>query len=168
MSRLLYLMRHGQSADKQPGQADKERELTLQGMRDTLSIGGHLYGQKINLDLILSSTANRAKRTSELIIEALKLDTDKLQENEELYTASARTFLELIKQQRDAFNRIMCVGHNPVISYLAEYLTKAEIGDMPPAGLVIIQFQTFRWKEIDQGAGELITFLAPENLNDAK
>jgi phosphohistidine phosphatase len=163
MSRFLYLMRHGQSADKQPGQADKERELTPQGMRDTLSIGGYLYSQKINLDLILSSTTIRAKHTAELIIDAAKLNPDKLQVDEELYTASVSTFLELVKQTDDSHNTLMCVGHNPVISYLAEYLTKAEIGDIPPAGLVIIQLNT-RWKEINQGAGELIIFLTSENL----
>ena len=161
-------MRHAQSADKQPGQADKERELTLKGMRDATQIGRHLYAQKIIPKIILSSTAVRAKTTAQLVYDALKVENEKIQLEDELYEASVRTFLELAKQLDDSTNSVMCVGHNPAISYLAEYLTKAEIGDMPPAGLAIIQFQTLNWKNIDEGTGMLTFFLTPENLNDDK
>ena len=168
MSRFLYLMRHAQSADKHPSQPDKERELTPQGMNDSLSIGVYLYHQKINFDLIVSSTAIRAKHTGELLVDAAKMMPDKIQFDEELYTASVRTFLAFVNQLNDAFSHVMCIGHNPVISYLAEYLTKAEIGDMPPAGLAIIQINVQHWKEITQGSGELINLLIPENLKDAQ
>ena len=168
MSRFLYLIRHAQSADKHPSQPDKERELTPQGMNDALSVGVYLYRQKINFDLIVSSTAIRAKHTAELVVDAAKMMPDKIQFEEELFTASVRTFLALVNQLDDAFSHVMCIGHNPVISYLAEYLTKAEIGDMPPAGLVIIQINVQHWKEITQGSGELINLLIPENLKDAQ
>ena len=93
---------------------------------------------------------------------------DKIQFEEELYTASVRTFLAFVNQLDDACSHVMCIGHNPVISYLAEYLTKAEIGDMPPAGLAMIQLNVQHWKEVNQGSGELINLLIPENLKDAK
>ncbi|HEU5289720.1 MAG TPA: histidine phosphatase family protein [Cyclobacteriaceae bacterium] len=168
MSRFLYLMRHAQSADKHLSQADKERELTPKGLNDAILIGAHLFRQKINFDIVVSSTAIRAKHTAELVVDASRMMPDKIQLEEELFTASVRTFLSLVNHLDDAFSHVMCVGHNPVISYLAEYLTKAEIGDMPPAGLVIIKFNTQHWKEISQGSGELINFLTPENLIDAQ
>jgi len=166
MSRFLYLMRHAQSADKQPGQADKERELTLKGMRDATRIGRHLYDQKIIPKIIFASPAIRANATAQLVSDGLKTDSEKILLDEELYEASVRTFLEFVKQQDDANNNIMCVGHNPSISYLAEYLTKAEIGDMPPGAVAIIQFNTSNWKDSDQGSGTLVTFITPENIND--
>jgi phosphohistidine phosphatase len=165
MSRILYLMRHAQSADKQPGQADKERELTPQGMRDTVSIAEQLYLQKIIPEIVISSTAIRARHTAELVVDVCKLMNDKLLLEEELYNASVRTFLEFVNQLEDSYQAVMCVGHNPVISYLAEYLTKAEIGDMPPAGLAVIRFNALQWKEINQGSGTLDTFLTPANLH---
>jgi len=168
MPRFLYLMRHAQSADKQPSFMDKERELTSKGIRDALQIGAYLLQQKYFPDLILSSTAFRAKSTAALLVDALKLMPDKIQLEEELYTASVRTFLELANQIDDTFNTVMCVGHNPVISYLVEYLTKAEIGDVPPAGLVIIQFNVLHWKEISQGTGVVTAFLTPEQLIDGQ
>ena len=165
MSRFLYLMRHAQSADKQPGQPDKERELTQQGVQDAMLAGKYLQHQKIIPEIIISSTAIRAKHTAELVIDVCKLMTEKLLLEEELYNASVRTFLEFVNQLEDSYQAIMCVGHNPVISYLAEYLTKAEIGDMPPAGLAVIRFNALQWKEINQGSGTLDIFLTPANLH---
>ncbi|HEY3430070.1 MAG TPA: phosphohistidine phosphatase SixA [Cyclobacteriaceae bacterium] len=167
MSRFLYLMRHAQSADKQPGQPDKERELTQQGVQDAMLAGKYLQHQKINLDLLLCSTAVRANRTAELIIESINLDSNKVQFEDELYTASVRTFLALITQLDDSAGSVMCIGHNPVISYLAELLTKAEIGDMPPAAMTIIRFNANHWKDVHQGTGEFISILTPEQFKNA-
>jgi phosphohistidine phosphatase len=164
MERFLYLMRHAQSADKQPGQSDKDRELTVQGIRDSIKIGSWLHTQKINPDLIVSSTAMRAKATSGLLLDTLKLMPEKIQLNEELYEASVRTFLREITQLEDTLNHVLCVGHNPTISYLAEYLTKAEIGDLPPGGLVIIQFEILLWQKIGEASGKFIKLIIPETV----
>jgi phosphohistidine phosphatase len=162
MERYLYLMRHAQSADKQPGQTDKERELTVQGLRESIKIGAWLYNEKINPDVIVSSTATRAKATAGLLLDTLKLMPEKIQLNDELYDASVRTFLREITQLEDTLNHVICVGHNPAISYLAEYLTKAEIGDLPPAGLVVIQFEILLWQKIGEGSGKFIKLITPE------
>lgn len=164
MERFLYLMRHAQSADKQPGQSDKERELTTQGIRDSIKIGSYLYAQKINPDLIVSSTATRAKTTSSLLLDTLKLMPEKIQLNDELYEASVRTFLREITQLEDTLNHVICVGHNPTISYLAEYLTKSEIGDMQPAALAIIQLDTLLWQKVGEGSCTLVKLITPETL----
>lgn len=157
-------MRHAQSADKQPGQTDKDRELTVQGLRDSIKIGAYLYNEKIIPDVILTSTATRAKATSGLLLDTLKLMPEKIQLNDELYEASVRTFLKEITQLEDTMNHVICVGHNPAISYLAEYLTKAEIGDLPPGGLAIIQFEILLWQKIGEGSGKFIKLITPETV----
>lgn len=164
MPRFLYLMRHAQSADKQPGFSDKERELTPTGVREALQIGGYLLQHKYFPDLILSSTANRAKSTATQIVDTLKLVPDKIQLEEELFTASVRTFLAQIHDFDDSLNTVLCIGHNPTLSYLAEYISKAEIGDLPPAGLVVIQFHSKQWKDVGEGTGELVRLITPEML----
>jgi phosphohistidine phosphatase len=164
MMRTLYLLRHAQSAEKQIGQTDKDRELTTLGMKDALLIANYIQKNHLTLDIIISSTALRAKTTAGLILDGLKMDMDKIIEDDELYEASTRTFLELIGRLDDSYTNIMCVGHNPVISYLAEYLTKAEIGDMYTAGLAIIKFKVNSWKEVKQGNGSLDNYIYPEML----
>jgi phosphohistidine phosphatase len=58
----------------------------------------------------------------------------------------------------------MCVGHNPTISYLAEYLTKKEVGDMALAGIVIIEYIIYSWTEVKEGNGALVRYIHPTNL----
>lgn len=164
MERFLYLMRHAQSADKQPGQSDKGRELTAQGVRDSIKIGSHLYAQKINPDTIVSSDAVRAKTTASLLLDTLKLMPEKIELNEELYEASVRTFLREITELQDNLNHVICIGHNPTVSYLAEYLTKAEIGDLQPGSMVIIQLDTLLWRKVGEGTGKLVKLITPETL----
>lgn len=166
MPRFLYLLRHAQSADKQPGQSDIGRELTPRGVKQSLLIGGHLLKQNTFLDCILHSVAERAKTTASLVSDALKFDPDRVLPQEELYEASTRTFFQFINQLDDQYQSIMCVAHNPAISYVAEFITKAEIGDMPPAGLAIIKLNTPTWKEVGQASGELIQYLTPEMVSD--
>ena len=58
----------------------------------------------------------------------------------------------------------MCVGHNPTITHVAEYITKAEIGDLVPGGLAIIQFNFNSWNEVSEGNGELVNYIYPAML----
>jgi phosphohistidine phosphatase len=61
----------------------------------------------------------------------------------------------------------MCVGHNPEISYLAEYLTEAEIGVMQPAGMAAIKLKIDSWKNLEKGIGEMMQYVSPEMLDSA-
>ena len=119
MPKKLYLMRHAQSADKQPGQPDIARELTAHGMREALQIGAYLQSENFFCDLFLCSTAIRAKSTMEFVLEALKMSTEKIQINSEIYNASTRVLYEHIVNLDDQLNSVMIIGHNPSITYLS-------------------------------------------------
>jgi len=164
MPRYLYLLRHAESAEKQFGQQDKERELTQRGVREALLIGSHLYNENVSFNAVFSSSAERARSTASIVADAMKIDPDSIQIEDALYDASTRTFFEFITQIDNALQHVLCVGHNPVITYLAESLTKEEIGDMPPGGIVTIKFIAEQWKTIEPGGGELEGFVRPEML----
>jgi phosphohistidine phosphatase len=166
MSRYLYLLRHAESSEKLPGQPDKERELTSRGIREAILIGSYLYKENISFDTVLCSVAIRARTTAGLMADAMKFENDKIVEHEDLYEASTRTFFQFISQLNDDHQTVLCIGHNPAISYLAESLTKAEIGDMPPCGLAIIKFNVSSWKEVSQGNGNLQNYVHPGALGD--
>jgi phosphohistidine phosphatase len=109
-------------------------------------------------------TAFRASTTAQLIADTIKLDLGRIIADDELFQASVRTFMEFIRQADKDYNTILCVGHNPAISYLAEYLSKAEIGELPPAGLASIKFELSSWEEVDEGKGEFVQLMTPEKL----
>ncbi len=164
MARYLYLLRHAESAEKQVGEHDRERELTQGGIREALLIGAHLLRENIKFDAIHTSTAVRSKATAVIVTDAMKISSDEIIEDDSLYEASTRTFFEFVTQLDDEVRSVLCVGHNPVITYLAESLTKAEIGDMPPAGLAVIKFSNDPWQTIAPGKGELESFVPPKML----
>lgn len=164
MPKMLYLLRHAQSVEKQQGQSDKDRELTPTGVKETFQIGAYLHREKIFPDIIYTSAALRAATTAQLIADTIKLDLGKIIADEELFQASVRTFMAFIQQVDSSYNSVLCIGHNPAISYLAEYLSKAEIGEMPTAGLVILKFSINRWEDVADGNGEFIQIITPELL----
>jgi len=145
---------------------DKERELTPRGVREALLIGTYLSKENTSFDTVLCSIATRAKATASLIADAMKFESEKIDEQEALYDSSTRTFFQFISQLNDQHHTVLCIAHNPSISYLAESFTKAEIGDMPPGGLAIIKFNVHSWKEVSQGNGELQNYVYPGMLSE--
>ena len=127
MLRYLYLLRHAEAKEKQVGQDDIDRKLTPRGMREALLIGTYLFKEKTKIDVIISSPAERAKATAGLVVDGLKWDHKTITFNDELYEASSRTFFNFLFTLDDAYKHIMLIAHNPVVSYVAEYLTKEEI-----------------------------------------
>lgn len=160
MARWLYLMRHAQSADKQHGQHDKDRELTSTGIGEAATIGHFLKKNNYDVDLIVSSAARRAESTATVVHGILNLQSE-ITINNELYEASVRNLVEAVNGLDDDFKNILMIGHNPYISYFAEYLTKAEIGGMETAGLVSIRFEISKWQEVTEGIGSFENYIHP-------
>lgn len=154
MAKHLYLVRHAEAVVKESRQDDHSRELTPKGVRDALHLGARLKEQNHTLDLLVSSSALRAEQTTTLIAETLNLDRILLEDL--LYEAPVRLLLEYVNNLEDSCHNVMLTGHNPGITYFAEYLTKADIGDMVPGRMVIVQFSVASWKEVGGGMGMVV------------
>ncbi|MEO1054211.1 MAG: histidine phosphatase family protein [Bacteroidota bacterium] len=165
MSKHLYLLRHAQTKEKQTGQSDFDRELTSIGLQNANRMGINFSNKNIQPDIIISSQAKRAKTTSKIIAEQIRYNPDKIHFNEEIYNASIRTLLQVVNQMKDEWNSVILVGHNPAITYLAEYLTNEEIGDMSTCGFVVIEFPFDEWQLVSEGNGNFITYEYPDLLN---
>ena len=160
MSRHLYLVRHCEAAAKESRQDDKSRDLTAAGVKDALHLGAWLVKQNAIPDLLVSSSAERAQRTADLIAESLKADNLRHLSEDALYEASLRNLLDYVNNLEDNYRNVLLTGHNPAVSYFAEYLTKAEIGDMAPGSLVMIRFESGSWKEVSGGSGMVVRSFA--------
>lgn len=165
MTKTLFLARHAKASEKQSGQNDIDRELNSKGLQNSTRMGINFSNKNIQFDIIISSPAVRAHATASLIAEQLKYDTSKIHLNPEIYEASTRTLLQVLNQLKDEWNTVLLVGHNPAISYLSEYLTKSEIGDMTTCGVVIIEFEVDQWDMVSEGTGKMISYEYPDLLN---
>jgi len=161
MLHKLYLLRHAKSDWSVSGQKDIDRELNAKGINDALRIGRRLYDMEVMPDLIICSVAQRTRQTAEYICEQLKFDQDAIVFNEDIYEASMRTLFNTITTLDDQHKSVMLIGHNPGFTYLAEYLTKEVIENVPTCGVVCIEFDIDSWKEVSGGLGVLKWFIHP-------
>lgn len=164
MAKHLYLFRHAEAVGKESRQEDKARELSQTGVKNSLHMGAWFLEENFHFDLIISSSAMRTEQTAMLAAEGMKLENPKIVLEDILFEASLRQFLDYLNNIEDAYNQVLCVGHNPVISYLTEYLTKAEMEEMSPGSVAIIKFDITSWKEVSGGTGELVKYVTPEMI----
>ena len=150
----LILIRHADTAEKVTGISDEKRELTLNGVHQA-ALAGSFLRDKISVDIIFSSTATRAQVTSTIIAEQLGLTADDIVEERDLYQASVGTLFNFIRDT-DQHQNIAIVGHNPAISYFAEFITDATIDEMRPACVLIMKVDIGNWKDLAKGTATLL------------
>lgn len=164
MNKTLLLVRHADAAEAEVGQKDVDRELSPKGYQDATRLGYYFYEQQQAVDLMLVSTAHRARRTAEILAEQMRCNSHKIQFVEKLYQASVRVVLDLINDQTDSVTRLMIVGHNPTLSYLAEYLTGEAVGSMVPGGVFVLQPAVDEWSAVSQHSVVLQARITPDQL----
>lgn len=163
MSKTLILVRHAKSDWSIPGQKDFDRSLNERGHRDAPRMAQLLLEKQILIDAVITSTATRAKLTAEYFNEQLFKGQKELIENENLYEASARVWMNEVCALSNGLNTVLMVGHNPGISYFAEYLTKSELGEIPTCAIVGISFEIESWSEVSGATGNLLFYDYPKN-----
>ena len=162
MPKKLILVRHAKAVKDVPGLKDFDRPLNDKGSQDAPRMGKQLFDRGIKPDAWISSPSERTKMTAELFGEQFKIELDTIIYNENIFEGSARILLNVINEFNDLWNTVILFGHNPGISYLAEFLTKAEIGDMPTSGIVSVDFDINSWKEVSGSMGKLDFFVYPQ------
>jgi len=161
--KTLLILRHAKSSWKDPGMTDHDRPLNDRGKDDAPRIGQLLRDQGLHPDLVLSSTAKRARSTAKRVVEGGQLACSP-QLLDELYLASADTYIEVLRRQPSAYERILIVGHNPGLEELVLLLTGTSLA-LPTAALVQVEFETDSWFEMpNNGRGKLVAHWDPRDL----
>jgi phosphohistidine phosphatase len=145
--KTLLLVRHGKSSWDHQGLADHDRPLNNRGLRDAPEMGRRLAERGVEPDVILSSTALRARTTAQLMAEALGFDADRVITDERLYAASASEVLGVIQELDDSVGCAMVVGHNPETASLAKQFSE-EIAEMPTCAIAEFTFDVDEWSEV--------------------
>jgi phosphohistidine phosphatase len=164
MNKVLLIVRHAQAEQTNNVQKDFSRELNTTGYADSSRMGRYLASKKLMPDAVFSSPAHRARTTAQLLAEQLGFNYDLIVFDQEIYEASVRKLMQLINGLAETQTQVMIVGHNPHLTYLAEYLTQQEIGNIPTCGVVAITFGNQPWKEVSNGTGKLAWLEHPEKV----
>ena len=162
MPKKLLLIRHAQALESTFGQKDFDRTLTNQGIIDASHLGAFIFKSNLYPDAFYSSMAERAKITANSIADKINFDINKIKWEKNLYETSPRAMLNSVNEFEKLWEIVAILGHNPVITYFAEYLTGELIGSIKPAGLVVIAFDIKTWSEVTGGTGRLESKFQPK------
>jgi phosphohistidine phosphatase len=164
----LYLLRHAKSSWKESGVPDHDRPLARRGRRASKAIAAHLREQDIAPELVLCSTARRARETFERVEPAL--GTPVVRFEPELYGASADMLLDRLHEVPNVVGSVMLIGHNPSMQLLALDLARPgpavrELeAKYPTAALATLVLAGSSWRALRPGGAELAGFVQPREL----
>jgi phosphohistidine phosphatase len=173
--RRLMLLRHAKTENEAPSGRDQDRRLDNRGRDDAAEIGGWIGRNPPFPSLVLVSRAARALQTWEIAWEAMKelVPEPQVELMAELYGADVSQFLETIRNASVTDpKRLMIVGHNPGMHELAIRLAdsgdsaagRALAGNLPTAGLAVLDFDIDDWTDVAPRRGRLALFVSPKLL----
>ena len=160
--KTLTIVRHAKSSWDEPGLSDRERPLNKRGKRDAPVMGKRIADAGIRPSLILSSPANRAWTTAQVIAKQLTYPSEFLQREQDLYLASLDDLLDVVVAQDEGFNSLMIVGHNPGLTDFVNYPSPGLTNNLPTAGVVSVTIDQDHWKLYEQPKTELVVHDYPK------
>lgn len=163
-ARRLLLLRHAKTEQSSP---DHERELTARGRADAAAAGRWLLTEGLVPDLVLCSTAVRARQTWS----AAAATGDRLREcqvwpERAVYQAHPADLLDVLHGVPDDAATVLLVGHNPGVASLVlglaeaggsrpELLAAAGEG-FPTCTLAVLEPVVPRWSDLAPGTARLV------------
>ncbi|MDR6784924.1 phosphohistidine phosphatase [Pedobacter africanus] len=166
MPKTLLLVRHGKSEWGNVHLADFDRPLNPRGHRNAPEMAARLLQKDLVPQLVVSSPAVRAISTARHFVQAWKKSDEQIQEEASIYEANVRTLLKIVNSADNKFDYIAIFGHNPGFTDLANYLSDANIYNIPTCGTVLIEFPFEDWKLVSHQTGRLLEFDYPKSIND--
>jgi len=167
--RTLHLLRHAKSSWDDAGLADHDRPLAPRGIRAATRMAEHLRDEDVRPDLVLCSSAVRARQTLDHVRPALGDALVKIEPR--IYEASAGDILELLRGLAEPIRSVMVVGHNPGLQDLAAHLAAGgsrldELTEKYPTGaLATLVFAADSWASVGAHQAELSGYAVPRELD---
>ncbi len=155
--KTLLILRHAKSSWKHPELSDHDRPLNKRGKHEAPLMGQLLKDKKLVPDLIISSTAVRAKDTALAIAEGVGY-VKEIIFHSTLYAASPDAYIKAISNVADNdkdYSTILVIGHNPGLEELIEVLT-GEMHELATCELAVIELPTKKWSDLNIKQGKLI------------
>jgi phosphohistidine phosphatase len=165
MSKTLLIMRHAKSSWSDGKASDHERGLTSRGKREAELMGRELVRRDLAPDLILTSTAKRARSTAKRVatqpgIGATRADDDRL------YESSPRQCLRVLAAKGSG-DTVLLIGHNPTFEELVHSLTSRYVA-LPTATVAVIRLPISDWAQAGEDMrGRLEALIAPRDIAGA-
>ena len=169
MPLTLLLLRHAKSEWSDDTVTDHDRPISVDALSSLSSVVAHMVHNKLKPDLVLCSTALRARQT----LETLKSEWSDLniKYEESLYIAQVDAAYEVLRVSGNA-STVLLVGHNPTIEHLLlltvdrdsqtnQYIYHEASIKYPTGTLAEISLNIDQWSNLGKNSGELINLVVP-------
>lgn len=134
-ARTLVLMRHAETEAVRPGSPDRDRRLTPDGERWAAAVGEALRASGVAADLVVASSAVRARQTAEGLGFAAPLVV-----GDRLYNAGGETILREVRELEDGAEHVVLVAHAPGVPWAVHELADPGTSDAQALRLVEYRF----------------------------
>jgi len=162
--KTIFLLRHAKSSWKDQSLPDFERPLNRRGRQAAETIGRYLRAKEIVPDLVLSSTAVRARETIEIVVKTAKWRTE-VRYDERIYEAGAMRLLAIVSQIENDRKTVLVVGHNPGMEEFLQLLS-GKIEQIPTGGLAKLVLKTSKWLAVLDKKASLEWLIRPREVED--
>ncbi len=168
--KTLFVLRHAKSSWDRPDLPDFERPLAPRGRRAARAMADYMARESLRPDLVLCSSARRARETMEHLQAAWDFEVPVLMERE-IYDFEARELERRLTRLDPDLDAVMVIGHNPTLQDLVLRLAgmgPAEVlsgvhAKFPTAALAVLTFEA-PGNRFEAGTGNLSRFVRPRDL----
>ena len=167
MKKTLILVRHAAAEDQKMLGRDFDRELVEKGERGAVTMGKWLAEKKIYPDGFISSSAARASQTAVIMADQLRFSQADIVQDKILYDGGPRGYMSVVNAIPADREVVALFGHNPDISYFAEYLCDKNLSSMSKCSIVIIEFDNLEWSDVSGKTGNFILYQSPKQLRES-
>lgn len=161
--KTLIIVRHAKSDWKDASLEDRERPLNDRGKRDAPLMAKRLRDKGQTIDLFLSSSAKRAKKTAAYFAEEYGKAKEAVVIAPDLYEPGVPSFNKTIAGLNNQYNTVALFSHNPGITDFVNTLTNTHIDNMPTCAVFAVMATTDNWAGFKESEKSLLFFDYPKN-----
>ncbi len=154
--KTIALLRHAKSDWNTGAASDFDRPLSERGREAATAMGRYIAREGGEYDRALVSPARRCRETYDIVSGELGHAPDLVFEDG-IYLASPDGLLGLLQEQAEDCDRLLMVGHNPGLTFLALDLIRQDIAasereriaeKFPTAAFVQLECEVAGWAEL--------------------
>lgn len=161
--KTLLVLRHAKSSWSDGSLPDHDRPLKGRGKRAAKKIGQAIRERGLVPDLVISSTAKRARGTAKRVVKASGYEGE-LALDPLLYDSGVSQQIAAVARRAAEQERVMIVGHNPTLEDLVSTLTGQEVR-LTTANLAAIELAIDDWQDLPAARGKLRVLIQPRELD---
>ncbi len=163
--KTLIVVRHAKSSWDSPGTDDHDRPLNDRGKKDAPDMAKRLRKRDLKIDLLLSSTAKRARTTAQYFAEEYAIGKKDILLEVKLYLAAPQTIYKVIAALPDTHKTVAIFSHNPGITDFVNTLGAVHVDDMPTCAVYAVTADTDKWVSFKTADKQFLFFDYPKKSN---